>query len=68
MFLETRGFESKMDQVVENQEFTKRIALSKISKLFDPICLIAPILVTAKILMEKVWLIEVEWNGILPQD
>lgn len=38
------------------------------SKLFDPIGLIAPILVKAKILMKKVWSIEVGWDDILPQD
>lgn len=61
-------FKSAMEQEIENRKFTRRIALSTMSKLFDPIGFIAPILVTAKILMKKVWSIEVGWDDFLPQD
>jgi len=47
---------------------TKREMLSAISKLFDPLGLIGPVLTTAKILMQKFWEIKVNWDDRLPEE
>jgi len=47
---------------------TKREMLSAISKLFDPLGLIGPVLTTAKILMQKLWEIKVNWDDRLPEE
>jgi len=45
---------------------TKRKMLSEISKLFDPLGLIGPIITVAKILMQGLWKINLDWDDPLP--
>ncbi|XP_058978468.1 uncharacterized protein LOC131802916 [Musca domestica] len=42
--------------------YTKREVLSQISKLFDPAGWISPVIVLAKIIMQKIWLDKVGWD------
>ena len=49
-------------------EWTKQIFLSRIEPLFDPLGLMAPFLIRAKILMQEVWLHGLEWDERLPQE
>jgi len=46
---------------------TKRRMLSAISKLFDPLGLIGLVLTTAKILMQGLWQIKIDWDNPLPK-
>ncbi|XP_065093419.1 uncharacterized protein LOC135714077 [Ochlerotatus camptorhynchus] len=45
---------------------TKRSILSDIAKLFDPLGLIAPVVVRAKILMQELWLLSSDWDEPVP--
>nr|XP_012153201.1 PREDICTED: uncharacterized protein LOC105664204 [Megachile rotundata] len=45
---------------------SKRTILSLISRLFDPLGLVAPVIITAKILMQKLWAIKCGWDEQLP--
>ena len=47
---------------------TKRTLLSDFSKHFDPIGLIAPILVVAKVIIQSCWKLDLEWNDAVPDD
>ena len=47
---------------------TKRTLLSDVSKLFDPIGLIAPVLVVAKVIIQSCWKLDIEWNDAVPDD
>ena len=47
---------------------TKRTLLSDGSKHFDPIGLIAPVLVVAKIIIQSCWKLDHEWNDTVPDD
>ena len=47
---------------------TKRTLLSDISKHFDPIGLIAPVLVLAKVIIQSCWKLDLEWNDAVPDD
>lgn len=47
---------------------TKRSILSSISQIFDPLGLLAPILITAKIMMQTLWKPGLEWDEVLPTD
>ena len=45
---------------------TKREVLSCIARLFDPIGWLAPVIITAKILMQDLWKQSVRWDELLP--
>lgn len=49
-------------------QITKRTVLSHISKLFDPLGWIAPIIIVAKIYMQQLWLVKIDWDTVLPQE
>ncbi|XP_062709714.1 uncharacterized protein LOC134288548 [Aedes albopictus] len=45
---------------------TKRSILSQISSLFDPLGLLAPVIVKAKLVMQRMWELKVAWDSIPP--
>ena len=45
---------------------TKRSILSEICRLFDPLGLISPVLVKAKVLMQTLWQLEISWDETVP--
>ena len=47
---------------------TKRVVLSLISKLYDPVGWLAPVIVVAKLLMQELWLRKLDWDERLPDD
>jgi hypothetical protein len=47
---------------------TKRTVLSDLSKLFDPIGFIGPVLVRAKLFMQHLWIQKVEWDEPLNEE
>ncbi|XP_026462759.1 uncharacterized protein LOC113365404 [Ctenocephalides felis] len=46
--------------------FTKRAILSAISQIFDPMGLIAPVVVKAKMIMQKIWKQKTDWDEEVP--
>ena len=47
---------------------TKRTLLSDVSKHFDPIGLIAPVLVVDKVVIQSCWKLDLEWNDAVPDE
>lgn len=47
--------------------FTKRTVLSTIAQMFDPLGLIAPVVVIAKIIMQKIWISKMDWDDKLSE-
>lgn len=45
--------------------FTKRLFLSDSSRIFDPLGLLAPVLITAKIMFQRLWLTLQEFPGMI---
>ncbi|XP_063907426.1 uncharacterized protein LOC135125701 [Zophobas morio] len=45
---------------------SKRTVLSIIAQLFDPLGLIAPVIVTAKIILQQLWIAKLGWDEGLP--
>jgi len=44
------------------ETLTKRRVLSSIAKLFDPLRLISPVIISAKILMQELWTLKLGWD------
>ncbi|XP_076301926.1 uncharacterized protein LOC143220071 [Lasioglossum baleicum] len=59
-------FQYKTDMGVCPTTWTKRLVLSKVAKLFDPLGLLAPVTITAKIFLQKLWLLKLQWDDPLP--
>ena len=57
----------KLNNEYDNLPATKRNILSISSRLFDPLGLLAPIVINAKILLQKLWKIKLDWDESIPQ-
>lgn len=47
---------------------TKRIILSTISKLFDPLGLLGPLITQAKIILQHLWCEKIDWDSNIPTE
>ncbi|XP_063913270.1 uncharacterized protein LOC135129931 [Zophobas morio] len=55
-------------KISSQPQVTKRAILSTIAKIFDPLGLVSPITVTAKIILQKIWALKINWDESLPAD
>ncbi|GJQ85299.1 hypothetical protein Trydic_g5197 [Trypoxylus dichotomus] len=51
----------------KTRPFTKRNLLSDISKIFDPLGLLSPVVVNAKLLIQKIWQLNLSWDDVVPE-
>ncbi|GBM56961.1 hypothetical protein AVEN_224873-1 [Araneus ventricosus] len=54
--------------VNNNRSYTKRYVLSQIARIYDPVRLLGPVISKAKIFMQQLWLLKLDWYEILPPD
>lgn len=54
--------------LTETTTFTKRTILSDVSKLFDPTGMLAPVVIVAKIFIQKLWLAGIGWDEPIPNE
>ncbi|XP_076483013.1 uncharacterized protein LOC117165285 [Bombus vancouverensis nearcticus] len=47
---------------------TKRTMSSEIAKIYDPLGLLAPVIVRAKMLLQRLWTLKIDWDESLPAD
>ncbi|XP_076301937.1 uncharacterized protein LOC143220085 [Lasioglossum baleicum] len=52
---------------IRNNGYTKRAVLSGTAQLFDPIGWLAPVTIVAKVLMQSLWLLKIDWDAPLPE-
>ncbi|XP_064488518.1 uncharacterized protein LOC135400618 [Ornithodoros turicata] len=55
-------------QISEQRKDTKRFVLQTAARLYDPMGLISPFLVTAKLCFQRTWRLKLGWDEILPDD
>lgn len=55
-------FTYKIDEIPPQKIHTKRSILSDTAKLFDPIGYICPVIVKAKIFMQRLWIGKLDWD------
>ncbi|GBM91350.1 hypothetical protein AVEN_7002-1 [Araneus ventricosus] len=53
--------------IIEKASCTKRDVLSVIARLYDPLGFIGPVITKAKMFLQKVWQLKVNWDGELPE-
>ena len=58
----TLAFCFKVVQSDLSDKITKRTILSEIARLYDPVGWLAPVLVSAKIMLQNLWLQGVDWD------
>ena len=51
-----------------NALLTKRIILSLVNGIYDPLGLISPVIIKAKILLKKLWLYKIGWDDPVPNE
>lgn len=52
----------------DDTKLTKRKILSEIAQIFDPLGLINPIVVTAKIFFQQLWTLKLHWDAAIPME
>ena len=57
-----------VDKNLNNIRISKRNMLSQIAQLFDPIGLLGSVLIKAKILIQRLWQIECDWDKSAPPE
>lgn len=51
-------------KLLQTQEIiSKRVILSEIAQLFDPLGIVSPVVITAKILLQELWLHKLSWDS-----
>ncbi|XP_058128495.1 uncharacterized protein LOC131292777, partial [Anopheles ziemanni] len=54
--------------VIKPSPHSKRSILSSIAQLYDPLGLISPVIVQAKLIMQLLWLLGLHWDDKVPDD
>lgn len=52
----------------ESRPCTKRVVLSNLAKIWDPLGLISPVTVHCKILLQTLWTLQLDWDEPAPSD
>lgn len=65
---ENDSYQYKVERYQINARVTKRNVLAEIASVFDPLGLINPITVRLKLIMQKLWQINIGWDEPLPTD
>nr|CAH7735528.1 unnamed protein product [Callosobruchus chinensis] len=50
-----------------NKRITKRVVLSVVASIFDPLGLMSPVIISFKILLQQLWQQNLQWDEPLPQ-
>ncbi|CAH2093398.1 unnamed protein product [Euphydryas editha] len=63
--LDTLQFSTNLDL---SREITKRTIISNICKVFDPLGLLCPCIIIAKILLQNLWSAKLDWDEVVPKE
>ncbi|XP_062534780.1 uncharacterized protein LOC134203959 [Armigeres subalbatus] len=61
-------FRFTIPNIGSETSITKRIVLSELAKIFDPLGLIGPVVVQAKIFLQTLWKQKCDWDDLLPEE
>jgi hypothetical protein len=63
---DTLKYEIKLQNIPK--KITKRTILSLTAQIFDPLGLVGPIIMKAKIIIQKLWSLKLGWDESIPMD
>ena len=55
-----------VQKIINPEKITKRTIMSEIAKLYDPLGLLGPIILYAKLIIQRLWQANVEWDESIP--
>ena len=55
------------DAVIKRFDVTKRHVISEVSRIYDPLGLVTPVVFCGKVFLQKLWTTELGWDDTLPQ-
>ncbi|XP_029162158.1 uncharacterized protein LOC114933739 [Nylanderia fulva] len=61
-------FRFAIELPTDSHKITKRVILSEISRLFDPLGLIGPVIIIPKMLLQEIWQLKIQWDESIPLD
>ncbi|XP_061711557.1 uncharacterized protein LOC133520879 [Cydia pomonella] len=61
-------YTTKIDPLPNSSYLNKRMMLSIISQIYDPLGLLSPAVIISKILLQKLWLSRIDWDTPVPED
>lgn len=64
----TDEFEYAVQLPPPKTPLTKRNVISDIARLFDPLGWLAPVIISAKVFIQKIWLSGIEWDDEIPTE
>lgn len=53
---------------IENETVSKRTVVSEVAKLYDPNGYLGPIVVRAKMFIQQLWLLKIDWDDLLSEE
>ena len=53
---------------VDQRKLTKRIIASESGSIFDPLGLVMPCVVVAKLILQELWQLKIDWDETLPEE
>ncbi|XP_018400787.1 PREDICTED: uncharacterized protein LOC108778179 [Cyphomyrmex costatus] len=56
------------DPIISHDTISKQKILSDVSKLYDPLGLLGPIIIIAKLILQDLWRAGIDWNESVPQN
>lgn len=60
-------FQFSVNIKFDSRSLTKRVILSIISQIFDPLGIIGPVVIKAKIILQQLWKLKVKWDEPIPE-
>lgn len=61
-------FQYRVNIETSSSRITKRIILSVISRIYDPLGLIGPIIIQSKLLLQDLWRLKIGWDDTVPTE
>lgn len=58
----------KQSNLVTNKPVTKRNILSIIAQIYDPLNLLSPVIITFKLIIQRLWSLKIPWDSLIPSD